>query len=165
MRLSQWQCSRSYGVHCPLCSLCLLSRPGHFDVNGYSDECVSFTGTLLCKKRVRVGWTRFYSYLCVQTRMWAYTRAHIEPWISERSSFPNTVTVCWVEFSHCTVLSPNMLVKFFETTDAAQAWESCKRIQWTYSVFPLSIAVHFELDFWNFLKCAYSYLCHDNTNK
>lgn len=46
VRLSQWQCSRSYGVHCPLCSLCLLSRPGHFEVNGCGDECASFTRTL-----------------------------------------------------------------------------------------------------------------------
>ncbi len=30
-----------------LCVLCyLLSRPGHFDVNGHRDECASFTRTL-----------------------------------------------------------------------------------------------------------------------
>lgn len=45
-RLSWCQCSRSYGVHCPLCSLSLLCRPGHFDLNGSGDECASFTRTL-----------------------------------------------------------------------------------------------------------------------
>ncbi len=52
--------------------------PGHFDVNGCSDECTSFTRTLAVSEEGEGGLgTVLLLSVCVQTRMKAYT--HTEP--------------------------------------------------------------------------------------
>ena len=104
----------------PLCPRGLLFRPGHFDVNGCSDECVAFFFFYkkpYCARR-GWGWNRqcfALIYMCTDT--------HKNPWTIE--PLDNTIAACWVEFSH-----RNMLVKFFESASGAQAWESCERICW-----------------------------------
>lgn len=79
--------------------LCLLSRPGHFGVNGCSDECAPFTRIpTVGEAWVRVGWGLFY--MCS-------AHSHTELRTTERRPFPNTLTVVLL-FPHFKVLSLNM---------------------------------------------------------
>lgn len=73
-RLSGWQRSKSYSVHCPLSLLCLLFSPALFNVNGCGDECTSFYKHLYC---ARWGWSRQCSgliYMCTDKNAEVHTQ-------------------------------------------------------------------------------------------
>lgn len=117
---AQWELRRSlsFCVRCAFCSVW-----GHFDVNGYSDECASFCRDPYCAGRAEGrGLEKLScSYLYVYRLECRSTQTHTKK-AGTIESLVNTIAACWVEFSHRKTLSP-------KTLWVCRRWTSVGRLQ------------------------------------